>query len=524
MISFLFTIYALLFILRTSFVIDGERYFALFDDAMISMRYAKNLAQGHGLVWNPGGEKLEGFTNPLWVLYMAVFHLFPIAVSKVSLWIQATGALFLVANLFVVRKIANSVFDDSTVVSTGAVFLTAFYLPLNCWSLMGMEVAPLTLLLSLAVWRSFHCLNKYSISPYVILGICTLLRMDMVVPYVVIWIFLIVNNPQQRRKNFRAGLLVLLACILSQTLFRLWYFGEWLPNTYYLKLTGYPFLPRVTRGLFVFFKLVLKMDPILFLLAGMTFFYKRDRRVVFMFLVLAGQILYSIYVGGDTWERRGGSNRYISAAMPLFFILFSYALLRTLHVLFESARVSESLKRRMRDIAPRYVFPVLLISSFVTFNCTYGPQALSELALVRVPLVGNDNESMVRQGLLIRTITRPEAKVAVVWAGSIPYFSDRYCIDILGKCDRRIARQESRTDHGLRKWVAFYPGHSKWDYRYSIVEQKPDLVMQLWSNQDEILPFIEQHYVHVQTSFADMRIRKDSPYILWDRVRDMQTR
>src|SRR3954451_10285533 len=69
-IAAMFLIYAGLFIYRTSFVIDGERYFSLFDDAMISMRYAKNLANGYGLVWNPGGERVEGYTNPLWVLYM----------------------------------------------------------------------------------------------------------------------------------------------------------------------------------------------------------------------------------------------------------------------------------------------------------------------------------------------------------------------------------------------------------------------------------------------------------------------
>ena len=57
-----YCLYAALFILRTSFVIGGERYFSLFDDEMISMRYARNLAHGYGLIWNPGGERVEGCT------------------------------------------------------------------------------------------------------------------------------------------------------------------------------------------------------------------------------------------------------------------------------------------------------------------------------------------------------------------------------------------------------------------------------------------------------------------------------
>ena len=44
----LFLVYAALFIYRTSFVVAGERYFSLFDDAMISMRYARNWPTGTG--------------------------------------------------------------------------------------------------------------------------------------------------------------------------------------------------------------------------------------------------------------------------------------------------------------------------------------------------------------------------------------------------------------------------------------------------------------------------------------------
>jgi hypothetical protein len=51
----IFVVYAGLFIAKTSFIIGEERYFCLFDDAMISLRYGRNLAAGHGLVWNPGG-------------------------------------------------------------------------------------------------------------------------------------------------------------------------------------------------------------------------------------------------------------------------------------------------------------------------------------------------------------------------------------------------------------------------------------------------------------------------------------
>ena len=46
-------------------------YQFLTDDAYISFRYADNFARGDGLVFNPGGERVEGYTNFLWVLLLA---------------------------------------------------------------------------------------------------------------------------------------------------------------------------------------------------------------------------------------------------------------------------------------------------------------------------------------------------------------------------------------------------------------------------------------------------------------------
>ena len=51
-----------------------SHYWFLSDDCYISFRYARNLVEGHGLVYNPG-ERVEGFSNPLWVLLLACGHL-----------------------------------------------------------------------------------------------------------------------------------------------------------------------------------------------------------------------------------------------------------------------------------------------------------------------------------------------------------------------------------------------------------------------------------------------------------------
>lgn len=44
---------------------------SIVDDAFISCRYARNLAEGHGLVYNVG-ERVEGYTNFLWTVLVAL--------------------------------------------------------------------------------------------------------------------------------------------------------------------------------------------------------------------------------------------------------------------------------------------------------------------------------------------------------------------------------------------------------------------------------------------------------------------
>ena len=45
------------------------------EDAAISFAYARNWAAGDGLVAFAGGERIEGYSNPLWVALMAFFYL-----------------------------------------------------------------------------------------------------------------------------------------------------------------------------------------------------------------------------------------------------------------------------------------------------------------------------------------------------------------------------------------------------------------------------------------------------------------
>jgi arabinofuranosyltransferase len=523
LIVLVYCAYAVLFIIKTSFVVGGTRYFSLFDDAMISMRYAKNFAAGRGLVWNPGGERVEGFTNPLWTLYMSALHLLPVATTKVSVLVQASAALFLLANIFAVRKLSKFVSDSSGFVVLTAALLTAFYLPLNNWGIQGMEVCVLALILTLAALSAAKCVRagKFSAVPFVLLGLSIFIRTDMAVPFVGMLLFLAVSVRSRRTKFLVWGFAFLAACILVQTAFRMWYYGDALPNSYYVKLTGYPALLRWSRGLYVTLVFLWRSNWLFFALPLAVILVLRDRVLGLLGSVLGFQLLYSIYVGGDAWESWGGANRYVCIAMPVFFVLLAASLAEAGLVIRRAAaglspETGEPLiKRHGRKAAGIVVLLVLL-----SFNAIYGPSALTEWLLLKPPLHVEDNARMVERALALRKFTSHAASIAVVWDGAIPYFADRYSVSILGKNDRHIARIPMRKVPGPAGLVAFYPGHLKWDYSYSLGELKPDVVVQLWKQPEEAEPHLTG-YVSVRLYGYVFHIRENSQSVRWDLVRSM---
>ena len=58
-------------LLLLCFVWQSLYYFPyIVDDTFIALRYARNLVDGHGLVFNPG-QRVEGYSNFLWVVLEA---------------------------------------------------------------------------------------------------------------------------------------------------------------------------------------------------------------------------------------------------------------------------------------------------------------------------------------------------------------------------------------------------------------------------------------------------------------------
>ncbi len=505
-----YLLYAAVYIFRSSVVAGGERYFVLFDDAMISMRYAQHLAAGHGLVWNIGEAPVEGFTNPLWVGYMAIFHLFPIPLRLTSLFIQLSGALFMAGTLVFVYLLVEH-YTENALGPSLAVLVTAAYMPLNNWALQGMEVSLLCLLLGAAVWKALRDQGeaRFSVWPYVLLTLGVWTRTDMAVPMLTLTAVLAFTDAAHRRQHVTWGVGLLVLSLGLQTALRQAYFGAPLPNTYYLKLAGTPLVLRVQRGLYTFGKFVYEFNWVLFVLPLVALLLHWERGPWLWALLFAGQIAYSIYVGGDAWESKGGANRYLSVAIPLYFALFALTL--------------DDLHRWVRARMPWPRLKFLVALSVIGFtlvglvNMNYllqQRQSLERLSLLRPPMFTVVSEEYVRMARALDKLTAPQARVAVVTAGAISYFSERPTIDLLGKSDAYVARLPIHD----ADYKHLRPGHMKYDYDYSIGQLKPDVIVQLWGENEPAKQYMKVDYMVVEIDGLVLSARSDSPYIYWEQA------
>ena len=259
-----------------------------------------------------------------------------------------------------------------------------------------------------------------------------------------------------------------------------WYYGSALPNTYYLKMTGYPTSLRIESGLARSWAFLEALGPLSLLIAaaGLALGGSKARILAG---VLACQIAYSTYVGGDAWEWYGGANRYITVAMPLFMILFAIGLdgcARGLAYL-----IRDETKHPMAGWATAAILCALTVIGIALHD----PLSLHRLKprdlLMLAPPQQREQKYYLTVARDLDSYADRDATIAVVWAGITPYFDNRNAIDLLGKNDPTIAHLPMHIDRRL----GFYPGHLKWDYDYSIGTLKPDVIVELWRVTDRNL-------------------------------------
>lgn len=460
-VTLLFIVYgalAISYIDRTSFDVDGSRVFCLWDDGMISMRYARNLASGEGFVWNPGEPGVQGYTNLGVTLVMTAIHLLPIGLAYTSLVFQIVNLAALFAIGWLVRRIADRLFGAPAGVF--ALVMTFASAPVAVWALQGSDSGIVSIWLILCVARVFGCLGRDGNVWWtgLLLAVGPILRLDVMIYIVPLILYIGLSEHESRERNETAKATAVAIGLVTASLgivlgASLLYYGNPLPNTFYLRASGTPFGLIFQKGITSLHRFTV-LWPVLVPALACLAWGVRDRKVRLCAALFAAAVGYNTLVGGD-WADPWLS-RYATPALPLVFILAAGS----------GALLLKGLAIRspgLHNSANAAVFATLAALGLLA-----NPRlAWNEWTGASEPMFRDRNlDHVILSHIFDRQLEDTDV-VAVHWAGVTPYFRDGPALDVLGKMDSHIARL--RVDR-------FEPGHSKWDWDY-IMDKRPEAIL-----------------------------------------------
>jgi arabinofuranosyltransferase len=224
--------------------LHAYRYHPFFvDDAFISLRYAERLIEGHGLTWTDG-ERVEGYSNLLWVLACAVLGLLGIDLIDAARILGFLGTGAAIAALIWCHRPRG--FRDSLPALAGSLGM-ALAAPLAVWTVGGLEQPLVVGLLAWALVLMLPLIERTSATPPsiseilwpgLLFGLLCWTRPDGPLFIASACGTLLVAG-RLRGPGWRLALWLALPSVLFislQLAFRLGYYGDWVPNTAHAKL------------------------------------------------------------------------------------------------------------------------------------------------------------------------------------------------------------------------------------------------------------------------------------------------
>jgi len=416
------------------------------DDAYISLRYAENLASGFGPVFNPG-ERTEGSSNFLWVVILAGARLLganPVHAAKLlgAILVLLVPWMLLSASSRLPPKRPNII----------APWLSMLSAPLAVWSVAGLETGAYTFLLTWAISAAASDLSEDSVgrtSGCVPLLGAALMRPEGIAlsgPYLAIawWRGFQPASRFPLRRALSATAIVA-GGFLALTLFRLWFYGDLVPNTYYAKVTNPTLFPMGSAGPYL---LGFLTGTSTWMWVGAALIPCLVRPVGATTIVAAGMIATQLgfigWVGAD-WMLGW---RFIVPVLPALCLLAGSGI-QLIYDRFVERRTSRAPAKKWLVIAPAMAITALAsVDSFGALEKKITAYT-DTIPLMETPLID-----------WLKREAPPRTTIAMGDCGAVPYHSRLETIDMLGLNDAFVARHSPAENA-----------------RYVVRERKPDLIV-----------------------------------------------
>lgn len=425
-----------------------------FDDAYITFRYAANLASGHGLVWNAAGPHTEGYTNLLLVLLLSPFAIVHTDLLIVS---QLIGIISTILTAIIIFKLTQSISGSKA----WPLIAGIFYLLLpHTWTntFSGLETSLFILLATSSFY--FASQKKWSLS-FLLVSAAALARPEGSIAGIILGISVFWENRSDRAFAIRAALGWFVLPMTLYASFKLWYFGDLLPNSFYIK-TGEPGFHGIQNLKdFVRSNAVLTLVSIFSLLR-----YRENWKKVTLMLIWSASITL-FYVWPELLQ--GFYFRFDWPAIPALVILTVIALARQ--------------KFSWRSI----LIVAIIVSSQIAISL---PAVRRDMQLATI----EQGRRIYRElGSALAAIPNHEQmSFAFQDAGAVPFYSGMNNIDLVGLNTTAIARAKTPLDacsvlekshpdiilipayHDFGEcWEVFHTGHGKAGALVPVLIQHP---------------------------------------------------
>lgn len=445
----------------------------IIDDAFIFFRYADNFLAGHGLTWNPGGERVEGYTSFLYMLVVVALRALRMdPILAVNAFNVTCFVVLVAASVPLVRSVSKS----QAALLAGPILVAAhtYFAQL---ARGGMEQMLFLVLMASSLVAFFRAERKLAVlGSGALFALAALTRPESMLDFFACAVFALWTTRDFKREAIRAAGLALV--LVPQVLWRHSYYGEWLPNTYYAKV-GVETWAQFSRGLTAAaFFFASSRGALVILAVATTVAAPRNRERTFLAILMATWLAWIVSLGLQDW------NYYYSVPIDLLALV---VLASSLGDLLEARGTRSNVLLLaialiaagntwlyVRGDGPRLALVLVAIAVLVVLarRPERGAAAIAAMSVVasawwqephqRYDVMWNN----VAIGKELHEIAKPGDTLAIGAAGAIPYYSELVTYDTLGLNDKHIARVPVKDPAHL----GF--GHERGDGAY-ILSKKP---------------------------------------------------
>lgn len=413
----------------------------LCDDAYISFRYARNLAEHGTLAFNLDAprELVEGYTNFLWVLLLALGDRLGAAPEALAPWLTQAAAL---AVLALACALLRALRGDAAGWWIPALLLAASP-ELMVWAHGGLETA-LAAALALAAmggaasgrWRAAGLLT----------ALAGLTRPDALLPIGLFFGTWLIVHGRKRWPGWRVLLQAATLAAGPLVLHLLWRhhtYGEWLPNTFFIKQFG-----GMLRGSYGVWYVEAWARGVGLVAIVPLLPWLRARHLV-LAAPIAGTVGYAWWIGGDFMAY----GRFLVVATALLAVLVAWLL----------ADAAAWLRGRARGLARVPVAGLLALGLAGLLGLSARARWLEDRAQPTGWIAGRWEgvtamdrfaRERVQAGAWLRERVPADTWISVGAAGALPYASGLQVVDVYGLVDAWPRRVQS-----LRPSARGRPGH-----------------------------------------------------------------